>query len=310
MQNSKIGKIEKVSLREVWKHEAQDFTRWLQLNIDVLNSVLDFQLSNPEKEKATGDFNVDIVAEDEDGHLVIIENQLEKSNHDHLGKVITYLSAIEAKKAIWIVSDPRPEHIKAISWLNESTDAEFYLIKVEGIKIADSLPAPLLTLIVGPSQEVKEAGEKKKEYAERHHLRKDFWTHLLEKAKLKTKLHSNISPGMYSWIGTGSGISGVHFNYCIGQHDSKVELYIDKGIVTENKEIFDHLYKNKENIEGVFGGDLSWERLDNKRASRIAYYFDNGGYRDQNKWEEVSEKMIDAMIRLEKSINPFLNKLK
>jgi hypothetical protein len=307
-----VGKIEKVPLRDIWKHEAQDFTTWLQRNIDVLNSVLDFHLANPEKEKTTGNFNVDLVAEDENGNLVVIENQLEKSNHDHLGKIITYLAAVGATKAIWIVSEPRQEHIKAISWLNESNSAEFYLFKIEGIKIGDSIPAPLLTLIVGPSEEVREAGETKKEYAERHHLRKDFWTFLLERAKEKTKLHGSISPQVYSWIGTGAGISGVTYNYCIGQHDSRVELYIDKDKEKgeENKAIFDALYTNKEAIEKSFGGSLTWERLDTKRASRISRYFENGGYRNQDKWPHVADEMIDGMIALERSLGPFIEKIR
>lgn len=307
-----IGKIEKVPLRDIWKHEALDFTTWLQNNIDVLNSVLDFQISTPEREQSTGNFNVDLVAEDENGNLVVIENQLEKSNHDHLGKVITYLASVGAGKAIWIVSEPRQEHVKAISWLNESTSAEFYLFKIEGIKIGDSAAAPLLTLIVGPSEEVREAGVTKKEYAERHHLRKEFWQFLLEKAKEKTKLHSNITPGMYSWIGTGAGIGGVTFNYVIGQHDGKVELYIDHDKETgeKNKEIFDKLFSNKKQIEDIFGESLEWERLDGKRASRIAKHFDKYGYRDNEKWEELSSQMIDSMIRLDKALTPFIQKIR
>jgi len=143
-----IGKIERVPLREVWKHEAADFTQWLQDNIDVLNEVIDLNLSNPEREQAAGSFSIDIVAEDEAGNPVIIENQLEKSDHDHLGKVMTYLVAMGAKIAIWIVADPRPEHIAAIAWLNESSAANFYLLKIEAIQINDSPPAPLLTVIL------------------------------------------------------------------------------------------------------------------------------------------------------------------
>ena len=306
-----IGKIEKVQLREIWKNEAQDFTTWLESNIDVLNSVLDFQLNNPEREKSTGNFSVDIVAEDESGNIVVIENQLEKSNHDHLGKIITYLAAVGASKAIWIVSEPRAEHIKAISWLNESTSAEFYLFKIEGIKIGDSYPAPLLTLIVGPSLEVKEAGETKKDYAERHYLRKDFWNYLLSKVKSKTKLHANISPNIYSWIGTGAGISGVSYNYVIGQHDSKIELYIDKDKEDgkENKIIFDQLYSHRNEIESIFKGELNWERLDGKRASRIMKYFEIGGYRDKEKWDDVCNNMIDNMINLEKALSPYIDKI-
>jgi len=303
-----IGKIEKVPLRNIWKHEAKDFTTWLQNNIDVLTQVLDFQISNVEREQSTGNFNVDLVAEDENGNPVIIENQLEKSNHDHLGKVITYLASIGAGKAIWIVSEPRQEHVKAISWLNESTAAEFYLFKIEGIKIGNSDPAPLLTLIVGPSEEVRGAGVTKKEYAERHHYRKRFWTYLMDRAKSKTKLHANISPNIYSWVGTSAGIGGVGYNYVIGQHDAKVELYIDKDKEDgkENKELFDRLQKNKDKIEASFGSNLSWERLDNKRASRIAKHFNDIGYKDENKWEELADAMIDNMIKLEKALSPFL----
>src|SRR5213083_2306938 len=111
-----IGKLERVDLREVWEHEAHDFTQWLENNITVLNDALDLALVNVDREQAAGSFSIDLVAEDEGGGTVIIENQLEKSNHDHLGKLITYTAFTEARAAIWIVADPRPEHVRAISW--------------------------------------------------------------------------------------------------------------------------------------------------------------------------------------------------
>jgi RecB family endonuclease NucS len=101
-----IGKIKRVPLRDVWRHEALEFTKWLQDNMDVLNEVVGLSLSNAERERSAGDFNVDLVAEDAAGNPVIIENQLERSNHDHLGKLLTYLVAIGAKAAIWIVQIP------------------------------------------------------------------------------------------------------------------------------------------------------------------------------------------------------------
>ena len=116
-----IEKLQRVPLREVWRHEAYDFTQWLQENLDILNDTLDLELTSAEREQAAGSFSIDLVAENNDGQIVIIENQIEKSNHDHLGKLITYLSAREASGAIWIVSEPRQEHINAIAWLNEST---------------------------------------------------------------------------------------------------------------------------------------------------------------------------------------------
>jgi hypothetical protein len=307
-----IGKIKRVPLREVWRHEALEFTKWLQDNMDVLNEVIGLSLSNAERERSAGDFNVDLVAEDAAGNPVIIENQLERSNHDHLGKLLTYSVAIGAKAAIWIVADPRPEHVNAITWLNESSAAAFYLLKIEGIKIGESPPAPLLTLIVGPSEESREVGVTKKDLAERYTLRERFWAELLQRAKEKTKLHATISPGQYMWIGTGAGRRGLSFNYVVRQHESNVELYIDRGKDSEeeNKGIFDAFAKSKNDIEHTFGEPLEWQRLEGKRACRIKKEVVLGGYRDDpSKWPSIHGAMIDSMIRLEKSLRPHIAKL-
>jgi hypothetical protein len=307
-----IGKIQRVKLRDVWKHEALDFTSWLEENIDVINEILDLNLANAEREKTAGKFSVDLVAEDDKGNPVIIENQLEKSNHDHLGKLITYLTSLEARTAIWIVADPRPEHIRAISWLNESSSASFYLLKVEAIRVGESPPAPLLTLIVGPSEETSEVGKTKKEIAERYPLRHRWWSQLLEYAKTKTKLHAKISPSEHGWVATGAGSSGLGYNYVVTKNESVVELYIDKGkdSYEENKAIFNRLYKSKENIEEVFGGPLEWQSLEGKRACRIKKRL-QGGYRDpEEKWSDIHQNMVDTMIRFEKALKPHIQKLK
>lgn len=306
-----VGRIVRVPLRDVWKHESLDFTRWLQDNIDLLNEMLDINLVSAEAEKAAGDFNVDLVAEDEGGNPIIIENQLEKSDHEHLGKIITYMTAIGSKTAIWIVADARPEHISAVSWLNESVSASFYLLKVQAIKIADSPPAPLLTLMVGPTNEGRQVGETKEELAERQVLRREFWTQLLERAKGKTKLFVQISPKTSSWIGAGSGHSGITYNYSIRQHSGYLELYIDrrKDSESENKRIFDQLYSQKAEIEATFGGPLEWLRMEGMRACSIRYAT-NGGYRDDSShWPQIQDTMIDAMIRLNKALKPYTEKL-
>jgi RecB family endonuclease NucS len=103
-----IGKMERVPLRQVWPHEALDFTTWLEHNTDVLSEALGVSIANVERERAAGSFSVDLVGEDQLGNSVVIENQLERSDHDHLGKLVTYLAAFEAKTAIWIVSDRAP----------------------------------------------------------------------------------------------------------------------------------------------------------------------------------------------------------
>lgn len=308
-----IGKLERVALREVWKHEAHDFTQWLQNNIEVLNSALNLNLINVDREQSAGAFSVDLVAEDEGGATIIIENQLEKSNHDHLGKLITYLTAMEARAAIWIVSDPRPEHVKAIAWLNESSSADFYMVKVEAVRIGDSPAAPLFTLIVGPSEEAREVGQAKKEIAERYHERKRWWTSLIERSSRVNKLHAHITPGTYGYIATSSGIRGLNLNYVVYEGECAIELYIDRGKNSEeeNPRLFDQLLANRDGIENAFGSPLSWERLDGKRACRIKFTSNAGGYRSpEEQWPMIQDGIIQAMDRFEKALRPYLKQLR
>ena len=307
-----IGKLKRVPLREVWKHEAKDFTTWLQNNIEILNEVIDISINSAEREQSAGTFNVDLVAEDVNGNVVVIENQLEKSNHDHLGKIITYLTSVGAKAAIWIVADARPEHVNAINWLNESSSADFYLIKLEAIKIEDSLAAPLFTLIVGPSEEGRVIGATKKELAERYGIRLRFWTGLLDLSKKKTKLHSNLSPNKYNWVGTSAGKRGLGYNYIVRKHDTNVELYIDRGEngEQENLDIFDELLKSRNEIETAFGEPLDWQRLENRRACRIVKNITPGGWKDEDKWPEIHVTMIENMIRFEKAFKGQIRRLK
>lgn len=305
-----IGKLERVALREVWRHEAYDFTRWLQDNIDVLNEALDLSLVNVEREQAAGSFSIDLVAEREGGGKVIIENQLEKSNHDHLGKLLTYMVAMEAQAAIWIVSEPRPEHVSVVAWLNESSSSDFYLVKVEAVRIGGSPPAPLLTLIVGPSAETAAVSRSKREYAERHDVRHNWWSRLV--ARPDAKMHSHVRPSAGLWIGISSGVRGLGLNYAITQNDCGAELYIDrgKGSDAENKAIFDQLYAKRDQIDAAFGAPLSWERLDDGRACRIRARVTRGGYRaPEEEWDAIQAEQVDAMNRLARAIQPHLKNL-
>ncbi len=308
-----IGKIEKVPLREIWKHEAHDFTKWLQDNIDVLSDVINLPLTNVEREQTTGNFYVDLTAEDNSGNTVIIENQLEKSNHDHLGKIITYLSSMDARTAIWIVSEPRPEHVSAINWLNESTAANFYLLKIEGVKIGDSDPAPLLTLIVGPSEETENVGKSKREKKERYVLRKDFWTIVLNKLKDKTNLFNAVSPSESSWLGAGSGKGGIQYTMWVTQDDARLSLYIDRGKDSEeeNKSILEKLEQHKDEIESIYGDKFEWHKRDDERACQIIINIPNGGYKsEKEKLDSIGENLADCMNRFEKSFSKFIKELK
>jgi hypothetical protein len=147
---------------------------------------------------------------------------------------------------------------------------------------------------------------------ERYIIRKKFWTQLLDRARSKTDLYENISPSEYNWIGAGSGVRGLGLNMSITKHESMVELYIDRGkdAGQENRKIFDYFYNHKEEIESKFGDSLEWQKLDEKRASRIAKKIRLGGYRDdEDIWPKVHDAMIDSLVNLEKALRPHINNL-
>lgn len=155
-----LGTLKEIKdLREVWPHEARDFTPWLAKNISILGDEVGIDISIEETESSVGDFNVDIFATDADtGKKIIIENQLEETDHDHLGKLITYASGKSADLVIWLVRKARPEHRAAIEWLNNHTDegVGFILCEIKVFKIGNSEPAPKFEIIEQPNNWIKE----------------------------------------------------------------------------------------------------------------------------------------------------------
>ncbi len=310
-----IGRLEPVQVRELWKHEERGFSKWLESNLDVLSEAVGIRLSDPSRENSAGSFECDMVCEGANGEPVIIENQLEQTDHDHLGKVLTYLANLDAKAAIWISTFPRTEHIRTIQWLNETTPANvaFYLVRLAAYRISGCEPAaPLFTVIVGPSPESKNFGKEKKELADRHILRLRFWEQLLERAKHHgVTLHAQRSPSKDLWLGAGAGVrSGISFTYLVWKdQETAVELYIDTGDGQENKRIFDALVSHKGEIEAAFGKPLSWERMDNKRASRVRFVLKQGGLMEEEKWPEIQDAMIESMDKLANALRPHLSRL-
>jgi len=138
-----------------------------------------------------------------------------------------------------------------------------------------------------------------------------FWETLLEKAKQKSQLHGNISPTIHHWVGTGSGMRGVTYNYVVTNKRGQVELYIDRGKDSkdENKTIFDSLRSQKDKIESKVGSKLIWERLDERRACRISKRFEKAGLLDKDKWDKLQDDMIDMMICFEKALKDQIRKL-
>jgi len=151
----------------------------------------------------------------------------------------------------------------------------------------------------------------RQERNERSNLRWKFWQGLLEVARSKTKLHSNSSPTEYHWINTGAGIGGVSYNYVIRQHGGTVEVFFGRKDADANKRMFDELYSHKVEIEQSFGDALSWNRMDGKLGSKVGSNVEVGGYQDpEATWHLAQNAMVDAMIRLERSVKPFVSKIR
>ena len=307
MTSPSVGRIERVPLREVWAHEALNFTVWLETNIDLLNEYLAVPIEHDtvSREAAAGAFAVDLVAEDANGDIVIIENQLERSNHDHLGKLITYAAMRSAKTAVWIVADPRDEHVRAISWLNDAGLAAFWLFKIEAIRIGESLPAPLLTKIVGPSEDVPQRPDLSPQGERRERGRLAFSQQLLEHAATLTNLHAGLGPGTRAWFGTRIA-AGMNLVYGVRQSGTRVMLFIDRGVgrIEENDAIYQALLGHRDQIERDFGDPLTWEAKENNRSRQVSLDLSLGGWAQPETWPTAIKATVDAMIRFDSALRP------
>src|SRR4030042_1550175 len=308
-----IGKIEKVNLREIWKHEASDFSRWLASNIDYLNEVINMDIAVQTVEGNVGPYRVYIYGEDSSGNKVIIENQLEKTDHSHLGQILTYLVNLDANIAIWITASPVEEHRQVIEWLNETTPDNmcFYLIKVEGIRIeGQPSVAPLFTVVEGPTEERKKIGAEKKEYAKRHTVRQKFWAQLIEAMNQKTQLFQNVSPSTDAWIGIGMGVGGMSLNLGATGDYARAEIYINRGTIERNKETFDALFKQKDELEKAFGAPLIWERMEDRITSRVKYQLDGVDIFNEEDWSKMISFLVDTTIKMHQAFKEPVHQLR
>lgn len=304
----KIGVLARLEIREAWPHEAYDFTTWMQQNIGILGDAVGIDFDSAEKEQPAGTFSADIVAVTGDGRTVVVENQFGKSDHDHLGKLITYLVAFDADCAIWIVEEARPEHIAAITWLNEQGSIDAFLVKAQAIRIDDSAPAPLFTRIVGPDEETKQRGEQKQQLRERHLLRHEFWSKLIPVAVQRHTLPTHTTAGYRTWLGTGSGIPGLSYNYGLTREGTKAELYIDRGDRASNEGIFEHLKAHKDSIAQEVATKINWDPMNGRRGCRIAVRHTNQGYvAPEGDWPALIEEMVGSMVLLKRALEPHLS---
>lgn len=307
-----ISKLEYVGLREVWRHEAKDFTGWLAENIDFINEALQIDLTVLETEKQIGAFNVDIYCEDGQGASAVIENQLERTDHTHLGQLLTYAVGVDAKTIIWVSPDPRPEHVKVIEWLNETTPADvgWYIVRVQAVRIDNSPIAPLFTMAAGPDPDAKGIGTAKKDLADRHIKRLEFWSGLLDVINQKTNLFSRVNPSKDNWLAAGSGVGRVYYQLVVRMTDVSLQIVIDRDPEGPlNKKIFDCLHEQKADIEAKFGNEINWRRMDDKISSRIQYDIAECGLKEEKSWKDGYKVIADKLVKWEKAFQPHINDL-
>jgi hypothetical protein len=188
MTNSpEIARLEQVDIRSAWAHEALNFTPWLFNNLDALGEAVGISLEPDGSEVAVTSFAADILARNKfDGTSVLIENQLECSDHTHLGQIMTYLAGLDAKTIIWIAADFREAHLSAINWLNENTDESisFFAVRVKVVRIGNSPLAPVFDVVARPNNwerrlhQISPSRESKSGLAEQRH---DFWQAFVER---------------------------------------------------------------------------------------------------------------------------------
>jgi len=298
-----IGKLTEVDVRELWKHEQYDFSKWLSKedNIEYLNDILGLTLVNIDNEVYVGPYRCDLVAKDEtSGITVIVEYQLEGTNHDHLGKIITYASGLDAKVIVWIVKEAKEEHRSAIEWLNNNTvnDINFFLIEIHAYKIGDSDPAPKFEVVEKPNDFVKRGKTNSKDNSELNKSQAErlyFWEEFNKVVIQRGKPFSLRKASTDHWYDVAIGSSEAHIAINLVNKDGNivVELYINN-----NKELFDALFANKEEIEKKLGFALEWDRLDTKKAARIKYYISGLNFEKQSNYNDLMSKTIDTVVQL------------
>ncbi|WP_035770827.1 DUF4268 domain-containing protein [Butyrivibrio sp. FCS006] len=300
MATLKLGKLQEVDIRKLWNHEQYDFSEWLSKseNLEQLNETIGITLSEVEKEVYVGSYRCDLVGIDETtGDKVIIENQLETSNHDHLGKIITYASGLDAKVVVWIVREAREEHRSAIEWLNNNTSEKlnFFLIEIHAYQIGDSLCAPKFEVVEKPNGFIKyvKSQNGSGEYNKSQGERIEFWTRFNEVLIERGKPFNVRKATSDHWYDVAIGKTGVHVSMTLVNKEGVIgiELYIH-----DNKELFDNLYAQKDEIEAKLNLKPEWQRLDGKKASRIIYRIQGLNFDDHSNYDYLMNEMIDKAV--------------
>lgn len=302
-----LGKLVKEDLRSVWKNEATDFTPWLakEKNLVLLSEAIGVDLIIEERESSVGNFSLDLFAkEDGTGTPVIIENQLEDTNHDHLGKLVTYAAGKDAKIIIWIVKHAREEHRRAIEWLNENTIQEigFYLVEIELWRIGDSPCAPHFTVVESPNGWSKNARQNTN-LTEREALQLSFWNefnnYAANQPSFTKEFHLRTAfPQHWYDLAIGTSVCHIALEAKSQKKEATVGIYI-----SDNKELYNKFIADKDSIDEALGGKVTW-----KQASKASRFFVTMDIQmnDKTSWNSIFQWLCDNAIKIKNIITPYI----
>jgi hypothetical protein len=307
---SDLGRLSPVRARDVWPHEALDFTPWLLKNVDVLSELLGMELVLEAAEHPVGGFSLDLIGRDvTDDSVVIIENQLEQSDHGHLGQIITYAAGTNPGTIVWLADSFRPEHRAAIDWLNERTDehTRFFGVQIQVVRIGNSEPAPNFRLVAQPNDWEKAvrtlSASTSGAVSERQTAYWDFWE--LFRTRVLTEHPSwtrSTGSTRSSWFGMSAGVRDVNWlaYFVTGRVSVQIEFVDSDPRV--NLARLEMLQQHGEAIETHFGAVLSWEPREGQKGTRLAFYGELADVLDRDKWDEWIEWYIDVLHRLRAAI--------
>lgn len=310
-----LGRLQAVSLREVWLDEAREFTPWLAEaeNLSLLGEALGLTLVLEAKERSVGPFSADILAKDAARDVwVVIENQLEATDHRHLGQLLTYAAGLDAHTVVWVAPEFREEHRAVIDWLNHATAEgfDFFGVQVEVYRIGDSAAAPRFTVVAKPNDWTKSAaaGKRRLEQAEPTESQRwwvAYWTGLIERARAPVDSLATRAPGRGNWQPVMRLLGGKDLTFdavaSFSRSSIRAEIYIDRSLA---KAAFHALEAQKEAIDADFGEPVSWELLPQARACRIAAYRPGEASSDPVERAAQYEWLLDTLSRLVTVMKP------
>ena len=316
-----LGTLSPVNVREVWTGESRDFTPWLAENADQLGEALGMDLIHEQTEAPVGRYSADLVFRDAStDRLIVVENMFGATDHDHLGKLLTYAAGLEASYAVLLASEFREEHRSALNWLNSvsADDFGFFGVVLEAWRIGDSLPAPRLRVDVKPDSWGRSvrAARVNSELNERERAYERFWGEFLPafRDRYPDWARARVPSKRYymTFLSSRSKLLRYSAAFCRseGSYRLRAEAYIDTRDAETTKAAFDDLHRRKEQIEKAVGEALEWSRLDHRQASRVSiYYPDEIRVTDEELWPDALSWLVEAMGRMRDAFNPVLQDL-